>query len=434
MTSAENRCGSKIAGLVSWTSPGISERGELLVATRHTLYGLDGVNFFIAAMQAGFGTFVTVYLVRNQWPLQAIGFALTISTVSSLISQVPAGAFIDNIRDKRRAVRLGTIGVGVAAALLALTPAKPAVYLAQALQGLASSLIMPGIAAISLASVGHAAFSERVGRNARFASIGNGLTAGAMGLAGSYFEPVSIFWLAAALTVPALLSLSIIRSGHAEKPVAGAALRPDDLGHEDTAITWISLTRLFLDRRLLIFTVCIVLYFVSSAALLPGVAVRVTRLHPELATLIVAATMLLPQAIVAIISPWVGRTAERSGRRPMLLLGWGLLPLQSLLFAVGSDLFVLTICLVLNGISGAVFGVMMTVVAGDITRGTGRFNLTLGVLGAAISVGAALSTSFAGVAAAAFGGEMTYLGFAFAGLCGLLLVWFDMPETHARAA
>src|SRR6516164_916224 len=124
-------------------------------------------------MQAGFGTFVTVYLVRNHWPLQAIGFALTISTVSSLISQVPAGAFIDGLRDKRRAVRLGTIGVGVAALLLALTPAKPAVYLAQALQGLASSLIAPGIAAISLASVGHSAFSERVGRNARYASIGN---------------------------------------------------------------------------------------------------------------------------------------------------------------------------------------------------------------------------------------------------------------------
>jgi MFS family permease len=404
----------------------------LFVARRHTLYGLDGVNFFIAAMQAGFGTFVTVYLVRNHWPLQAIGFALTISTMSSLISQVPAGAFIDSLRDKRRAVRLGTIGVGAAALLLALTPAKPAVYLAQALQGLASSLITPGIAAISLASVGHAAFSERVGRNARFASIGNGLTAGAMGLAGSYFEPVSIFWLAAALTVPALLSLSLIGFGSAKTPVADAS-GPAEPNHDDTAFTWISLRRLFLDRRLVIFAVCVVLYFVSSAALLPGVAVRVTRLHPELAALILAATMLLPQAIVAMISPWIGRTAERSGRRPMLLLGWGLLPLQSLLFAIGSDPFALIICQVLNGFSGAVFGVMMTVVAGDITRGTGRFNLTLGALGAAISVGASLSTSFAGVAATAFGGEMTYFGLAFAGLCGLLLVWFGMPETRARA-
>jgi hypothetical protein len=92
------------------------------------------------------------------------------------------------------------------------------------------------------------------------------------------------------------------------------------------------------------------------------------------------------------------------------------------------------ICQVLNGFSGAVFGVMMTVVANDLTRGTGRFNLPLGALGVAISVGASLSTSFAGVTAAAFGGEVAYVGLALAGLCGLLLLWFGMPETHPRAA
>jgi MFS family permease len=123
-------------------------------------------------MQAGFGAFVTVYLVRSHWALQAIGFALTISTLSSLISQAPAGALIDSMHDKRRAVRLGTIGVGAAALLLALSPTKPAVYLAQVLQGLASSLIGPAIAAVSLALVGPAAFSERIGRNVRFASVG----------------------------------------------------------------------------------------------------------------------------------------------------------------------------------------------------------------------------------------------------------------------
>jgi hypothetical protein len=59
----------------------------------------------------------------------------------------------------------------------------------------------------------------------------------------------------------------------------------------------------------------------------------VTRRRPEFATLIVAATILLPQIIVALIAPWIGRTAERAGRRPMLLLGWGLLPVQGLLYA-----------------------------------------------------------------------------------------------------
>ena len=47
-----------------------------------------------------------------------------------------------------------------------------------------------------------------LGRNARFASIGNGMTAAVMGVTGSYLSSRAVFWLTAALCVPALLSLS----------------------------------------------------------------------------------------------------------------------------------------------------------------------------------------------------------------------------------
>lgn len=41
---------------------------------RRTVYALDGVNLFVAAMQAGFGVFVTVHLLRNGWAAHSIGF------------------------------------------------------------------------------------------------------------------------------------------------------------------------------------------------------------------------------------------------------------------------------------------------------------------------------------------------------------------------
>ena len=125
--------------------------------------------------------------------------------MSSLFSQIPAGAALDSMPDKRRAVLLGIAGVGLAAMLLCVTAARPAVYLALAMQGLGSSLIGPGIAAISLALVGQARLSERVGRNARFASIGNGLAAAAMGIAGSYLPVVSVFLLSAVMAIPAVV-------------------------------------------------------------------------------------------------------------------------------------------------------------------------------------------------------------------------------------
>ena len=46
----------------------------------------------------------------------------------------------------------------------------------------------PAMAAISLGLVGHAAIGERLGRNARFASIGNGLAAAAMGACGCFLS------------------------------------------------------------------------------------------------------------------------------------------------------------------------------------------------------------------------------------------------------
>ena len=114
----------------------------------------------------------------------------------------------------------------------------------------------------------------------------------------------------------------------------------------------------------------------------------------------------------------------------MLILGWGLLPLQGLVYATLPGPVALTISQALSGASGAAFGVMMTLVAADITRGTGRFNLTLGVLGVAISVGASLSTSFAGILANSFGDRSAFLGLALAGLCGVLLLLVGMPETR----
>ena len=128
----------------------------------------------------------------------------------------------------------------------------------------------------------------------------------------------------------------------------------------------------------------------------------------------------------------IGRHADQSGRRPLLLLGWGLIPVQGLLYAALPGPFALVFGNMLNAVSGAIFGVTMTVVAADLTRRTGCFNLTLGALGVAISVGASLSTFFTGIAAAAFGARMAVLGLALVGLCGLVLLWARMPETQPR--
>jgi hypothetical protein len=116
-----------------------------------------------------------------------------------------------------------------------------------------------------------ATFSERVGRNTRFASIGHGLTAVVMGAVKSWFAPATIFLVAAVLTVPALLSLRLGGTRHDRAP-------PTSLGCDDAEagkLTWRGVKDLFQDRRLLVFAACVVLFFGSSAALLPAIAGQV---------------------------------------------------------------------------------------------------------------------------------------------------------------
>src|SRR5262249_14954026 len=182
------------------------------------------VNFFIADVQTGFGPFIAVYLTANKWTQGQIGLALTLGTVVALISQLPAGVLVDSAPNKRVAAGGAILGVMAAALLLATWPRQLPASIAQTLHAFASCVLTPASAAIGLHLVGHAALGERLGRNARFASLGNGLTAAVMGATGSYLSSRSVFILTAALCIPALFALAAIGRGeHAREQTTTTA-------------------------------------------------------------------------------------------------------------------------------------------------------------------------------------------------------------------
>ena len=133
-----------------------------LSPSNKSLSGLDGINFFLAGMQAGFGPFVAVLLADEKWTQQNIGFVLSVSGLAGLLSQLPGGELLDVSRSKRFLVALGAIVVAVGALLMALWPILPVVSAASVLQGLTGGVLGPGVAAISLGLVGHTALAERL--------------------------------------------------------------------------------------------------------------------------------------------------------------------------------------------------------------------------------------------------------------------------------
>ena len=303
---------------------------------------------------------------------------------------------------------------------------------AEVLHGFASCMLTPAIAAISLVLVGQSGLSERLGRNARWAAVGNGLAAAVMGWLGDVASARAVFWFTAALGIPSICTLFAI--GAAKEPAAvPKPAVPNPAVRDQPKPARISLWFLFTDRRLLIFAGCVLLFQFSNAAMLNLAAGEATAKVVDNVQLIIAACIIVPQAVVALMSPWVGRAAARFGRRPVLILGLIALPIRALLFCVVDDPYLLVPIQLFDGVGGAMMGVMLPLIAADVAGKSGHYNLCIGAIGFAAGIGATISTSMAGLVADFFDPQVAFLVLAAAGLGAVLLAWAAMPESRIDA-
>src|ERR1700733_6770174 len=392
---------------------------------RESLRGLDWFIFFLADVQTGFGPFVAVYLTTQKWTQVEIGFVLSIGGIIGLIGQMPGGAIVDAARSERLVAGLAVATIGVSALGYAVWPIFPVVAAAATLHAAASCVLGPAIAAISLGLVGPLAIGERFGRNARYASLGNGIAAAVMGTCGYLLSSRSVFLVTFVLAIPTLLSLASIREREVDAAQAHGAVAREVPDANATSIL-----NLLRQRALLIFAGSVFLLQLANAAMLPLMAGVVTTRSSQWAPVLIAACIVVPQAIVALTSPSVGRKAQQWGRRPLLLLGFAALAIRGVLFATVSDPYVLVGVQVFDGITAAVFSVMIPLIVADVAFGSGHFSLAQGVVGTAVGIGASLSTVLAGYVADHFGSSVAFMGLAGVAAVGLVMIWLVMPETR----
>ena len=107
-------------------------------------------------------------------------------------------------------------------------------------------------------------------------------------------------------------------------------------------------------------------------------------------------------------------------------------PIRGLLFATVTDPYLLVAVQVFDGITAAVFGVMIPLIVADVAFGSGHFNLAQGIVGTATGIGASLSTVLAGYVSDKFGSSVAFIGLAAVAAFGLLMIWLIMPETRPR--
>jgi MFS family permease len=391
-----------------------------------SLRALDWFVFFVADIQTGFGPFVAVFLTAQKWTQVDIGLVLTVSGVVSLVGQIPLGMLVDMTKSLRSLAAFALVVIGASAFAFAAWPMLPVVFVSRLLHATASCVLGFALVSLSLGLVSQRDTGHRLGRNAAFASAGTGIAAAVMGVCGQYLSERAVFFLAAALVVPAIVALYRINP-HEIAPARAAHQTP--IASKDLIRGLMNLAR---DRALIIFAACICLFHLANAAMLPLAASMVTLRSNQAATLLVAGAMIVPQLTVTVFSTWVGQAAQRWGRRPFLLLAFAALALRGLLLATTGEPYQIVLIQVLDGVSAAIVGVLVPLTVADITRGSGYFNLAQGTIGCAMGIGASISTLLSGYVADNYGSYPAFVILAMLAGAGLIVIALAMPETRPR--
>jgi MFS family permease len=391
---------------------------------------LDSLNFFLADVRDGLGPYLAIYLLTVQkWDAASIGLVMTVGGIAGIIAQTPAGALIDKTHAKRLLIIAAAILVTAATLMLPLFPKFAPVAALQVVTGSAGSLFQPAIAAITLGIVGPKAFAPRTGRNEAFNHAGNATVALVAGFAAYAFGPIVVFYLMAAMATLSILATLAIPEAEIDHDVA----RGLGDGHDPSAHRPSNISALLANKPLLIFGACVVLFHFANAAMLPLVGQKLALVNKDLGTSLMSACIVLAQLVMVPAAMLVGVKADSWGRKPIFLVGFLILPLRGVLYTMSDNPYWLVSVQALDGVGAGIFGALFPLVVADLTHGTGRFNVSQGAITTAIGIGAALSTTCAGLIVVRAGYSAAFLFLAAVAGVALAVFWLAMPETLKSA-
>jgi predicted MFS family arabinose efflux permease len=393
---------------------------------------LDALNFFLADVRDGLGPYLAIYLLvvrgpSHGWNEATVGMVLTIAGIVGLLSQTPAGGLIDRATNKPRIVIVAALLVTLSSLSLPVVSGFAMVTLTQSIAAAAGALFAPAISAISLGIVGPKMFARRVGRNEAFNHAGNAVSAALAGALAWRFGPVVVFWLMAGLTIASIAVSLRIDNRDIDNAVArGLDCEPEDRCEEPSG--WRTLVE---NRPLMIFAAAAFTFHLANAAMLTSVSQLLGRtVGTGKATSLTAACIVAAQLVMVPVAILVGRHIDRWGTKPIFLLAFGFLAARGALYTVSNDPWWLVGVQAMDGIGAGIFGALFPVVVADLTQGSGRFNVSQGVVSSIFGLGAALSATLAGSIIVRAGYAASFLTLAGIAAAGFVLYLAAMPETR----
>jgi len=404
-----------------------------------SLRGLDWVNFFMADVNTGIGPFLAIYLTATRhWDPASVGMVVAAQSIASVVAQAPAGWLVDNSTKKKWLVIFGALLVAGGCVGIVLAPSVSSEIGVQILIGLTAAIFPPAIAAIALGIVGKPKLSMRAGRNEGFNHAGNVVFALAAGGIGAALGQQWIFYASAMFATGTVISAWLIKDKDIDNEAARAADEGGEPGQKNgkgaKAPHLASFGELLRDRRIMIFTASVVLFHFANAAMLPLVGELLSEGKDGASSLYMSACIVAAQFVMIPVAILTGKLADPWGRKPLFLIGFGVLALRGVLYTFGHSAVYLIAVQSLDGVGAAIFGVLWVIIISDLAKGTGRFNLLQGAIQSALGLGAFLSNFLSGFVVKLLGHNAGFLGLAGIAVAGLVFFALFMPETKDQSA
>lgn len=390
-----------------------------------SLRALDALNFCNAGIQTGLGPFMSVFYTRvRHWNPGEIGTLIACQSLTGILLQSFVGNHVDQSHHKRALAAAAAVTVALSAVAIAIFPNYAVQIAVQLVIGLAITVFPAVTSAFALGLVEENELTGRVARNESFTHTGNMIFAVVAGAVGTLLALEGIFYAAGMFAAGMAVAVYFIQSKQVNHDAARGGVSE---GGESKSVR-----ELFGDRRILWFTLLVVIFNMANAATLPLVGEILSQGNSHGSAWQVAASVVVAEAVMIGVAIYAGKVADAWGRKPLFLIAFAFLAVRNGLTVASHNPYYLISLQTFDGVAMAIYGVLLTLITADLAKGTGRFNFLQGAIQSAMGLGGLASNSVFGWIAKGAGFNVSFWGLSAVAIAGGVLYQIAMPKTKTH--
>jgi MFS family permease len=427
-------------------------------------------------------------MVSKNYTEKQVGILFFVFGLSQFIFQTPSGYLMDYTDRKILCLSVAALATTFLTVITALFAQDNGanlglMILVKFMQGAVTALIPPGLNSITQGIVGSVGMTEQVSVNEMMNHLGTAIMvlSGSL-IAYSMYPSIGILFIVSPIAcVGVLWFLNQIRPEDIDHDAArGLTLEaspakpsllqgdgPDQVGYQapinknrkniQTSPSYVvgfgsagdttpeevradTPLRVLRDPTLLTFVCIVFMFHTANGTVLPLVMQSLAIGNGRSGILLSGLCIIVAQVFMVMSAKICGTYSGKHGRKTLFLIGLFSVPVRCFILYFllrvrgdGDTSTLLQILIlstqILDGVGAGIFGTMYILVTSDISGGTGRFSLTLGITTAAMSIGGTISGYLGEALAEDLGYQQAFFILMFMSLVPAVIYLFCMPET-----